>query len=104
MSYVENDAQLGIAVLGMMIEAEGIEPSLTNQNRVPKNLIAQTERLCDTKMTPARVAQALMLAKRLGNDDPEGDKIRADVTAYSYKKFQQKMLDTYWMFKVDATF
>lgn len=104
MSYVENDAQLGIAVLGMMIEVEGIEPSLTNQNRVPKNLIAQTERLCDTKMTPARVAQALMLAKRLGNDDAEGDRIREDVTRYSDKKFKQDRLDTYWTLKVDAAF
>lgn len=102
MSYVENDAQLGIAVLGMMIEVEGIEPSLTNRNRVPKNLIAQTERLCDTKMTPARVAQALMLAKRLGNDDAEGDKIREDVTAYSDRKYRQNRLDTYWALQIGA--
>ena len=102
MSYVENDAQLGIAVLGMMIEVEGIEPSLTNQNRIPKNLIAQTERLCDTKMTPARVAQALMLAKRLGNDDAEGDKIREDVTAYSDRKYRQNRLDNYWALQIGA--
>ena len=102
MSYVENDVQLGIAVLGMMIEVEGIEPSLTNQNRVPKNLVAQAERLCDTKMTPARVAQALMLAKRLGNDDPEGDRIREDVTRYSDKKFRQDQLDTYWALQIGA--
>ena len=104
MSYVENDAQLGIAVLGMMIEVEGIEPSLTSLPRVPKHLIAQTERLCDTKMTPARVAQALMLAKRLGNDDVEGDRIREDVTAYSDRKYRQNRLDTYWTLKVDASF
>ena len=102
MSYVENDAQLGIAVLGMMIEVEGIEPSLTNQNRVPKNLIAQAERLCDTKMTPARVAQALMLAKRLGNDDAEGDRIREDVTAYSDRKYRQDRLDPYWALQIGA--
>jgi hypothetical protein len=102
MSYVENDAQLGIAVLGMMIEVEGIEPSLTNLPRVPKNLIAQAERLCDTKMTPARVAQALMLAKRLGDDDPEGDKIREDVTRYSDKKFKQNRLDNYWALQIGA--
>ena len=102
MSYVENDAQLGIAVLGMMIEVEGIEPSLTNRNRVPKHLIAQTERLCDTKMTPARVAQALMLAKRLGNDDAEGDRIREDVTAYSDRKYRQNRLDTYWALQIGA--
>lgn len=64
MSYVENDAQLGIAVLGMMIEVEGIEPSLTNQNRIPKRLIAQTERLCDAKMTPARVGAHARQAPR----------------------------------------
>lgn len=102
MSYVENDAQLGIAVLGMMIEVEGIEPSLTNQNRVPKHLIAQAERLCDTKMTPARVAQALMLAKRLGNDDAEGDRIREDVIAYSDRKYRQNRLDTYWALQIGA--
>lgn len=102
MSYVENDAQLGIAVLGMMIQVEGIEPSLTNLPRVPKRLVAQTERLCETKMTPARVAQALMLAKRLGNDDAEGDRIREDVTRYSDKKFKQDRLDTYWALQIGA--
>ena len=102
MSYVENDAQLGIAVLGMMIEVEGIEPSLTNQNRVPKHLVAQAERLCETKMTPARVAQALMLAKRLGNDDAEGDRIREDVTVYSDRKYRQNRLDTYWALQIGA--
>lgn len=43
-----------------------------------------------------------MLAKRLGNDDPEGDKIREDVTRYSDKKFKQDRLDTYWALQIGA--